>query len=97
MSFWISFDKTVYRMCVGIDVATQRKNKSQFYDDLLEQRRTQTQKEMEEQRLLKLKQKEEKVCSSLIGCLTACVGMYSSMHMATVLTETAHTSGSTLI
>ncbi len=62
----------------GIDVATQRKDKSKFYDDLLEERRSQLQKEQEEKRLRKIKEKEEQVRSvfilvlgvvlELIGC-----------------------------
>ncbi len=42
----------------GIDVATQRKEKSKFYDSILEDRRSATQKEQEEKRIQRVYDRE---------------------------------------
>lgn len=44
----------------GIDVVSQKKVKSQFYDELLEKRRTLEEKEQEDRRLEKIRQKEKR-------------------------------------
>lgn len=44
----------------GIDVVSQKKEKSRFYEDLLEKRRTEEEKEQEERRLVKLREKEKR-------------------------------------
>ncbi|XP_043198665.1 probable ATP-dependent RNA helicase DDX23 [Amphibalanus amphitrite] len=44
----------------GIDIKTQKKENSQFYGELMETRRTMAEKDQEEERLKKLKRREEK-------------------------------------
>jgi ATP-dependent RNA helicase DDX23/PRP28 len=45
----------------GIDVASQKKDNSRFYEDLLEKRRTADEKDQEERRLEKVRVKEKRV------------------------------------
>lgn len=44
----------------GIDIKVQKKGQGQFYGDLLEKRRTESEKDQEKERLKKIKRKEEK-------------------------------------
>lgn len=44
----------------GIDIKEQKKNQNKFYGDLLEQRRTEAEKEQEKVRLKKVKKREDK-------------------------------------
>ena len=43
------------------DVVAQKTEKSKFYEDLLEKRRTREEKEQEMRRLMKIREKEDKV------------------------------------
>ena len=44
----------------GIDINTQKKEHGKFYGDLLEERRTESEKDQEKERLKKMKRKEDK-------------------------------------